>query len=473
MANSYGFTMKGPLVLEKVDSLPAWSSSDEGRIVYNNADKELYMGTNTQWEMKESSGYGATNNSFSDNDTLFPGTIYFIDTTSSTMMGILPASPSIGQTVTIVDDAGMFKGHPFYVNGNGNNIMGESSLTLNVRNTIVDLIFNGTEWKTNVGGTISAIGGGTSSTGGVGNVVHVTEDYTASDNDFIFVEADTGAVEVTLPNAGIADGTAVSVYDQRGSFGEEPCIINGNGNNIMGKSTMKIKSNYARIDFIWDKNDAEWKTVYSTGKPSDSINVMDVSSNYNADVSDFIMADTTAGSFTVTLPVSGYLTDKSKITIMDQVGTFGSYPLNVIPSNGTIDGDDLLVCDIPGLKVDFVWDEDNLKWNIDFGGSVLASSTGSAGGYGTWVEQTVDFNVDVNSKYIVDTTGGLVEATLPLSPSVGQGVVFIDGKSNFGTNNLSVNGNGEDIDGSPSNYIVDTDNTKLELVYYNNGWMVV
>jgi len=159
MANSYGLTMKGKLVIEKVSSLPAWSASDEGRLVYNTTDKELYMGSNIQWEMKESAGYGAANNSFSDNDTLTPGTIYFIDTSVESLTGILPLNPTAGQLVTVVDNTSNFQVNPFYISGNGKTIMGESSVTLDLKDSINDIIYNGTEWRLNYGGTQETTGG--------------------------------------------------------------------------------------------------------------------------------------------------------------------------------------------------------------------------------------------------------------------------------------------------------------------------
>jgi len=472
MSNSYGLAMKGAFVLEKVASLPVWSSSDEGRLVYNQADKELYMGTNTQWEKKESYGYGATDTSFSNSDPLIAGTIYFMDTTSGSLTGVLPESPSIGQVVTIVDNNGKFKLNPFYINGNGKNIMGSPTLALNVKDVHCKLIYNGTQWITDIGGTLSSIGGGSSSTGGVGNVVHITANYNANDNDFIFVEAETGAVSINLPNTGLADGSSVSVYDQKGAFLDEPCIVSGNGNDIMGRSTMKIKAKFSKVDFIWDTQDQEWKTVYSTGLMQNSINVIDISANYNAEVGDFLMVDTTAGPVTITLPVSGYLQDKSKISVMDQVGNFGVYTLSIVPGDGTIDGDSILVCDIPGLKVDLVWDKENSQWKPDFGGSVLASTNYPSTSYTSWTVKDSGFSVSVGNKYLVDTATAPVTATLPSAASNGQGVVFMDASNNFDTNNFTINGNGRDINGSSSNYVVSTEGEKVELVYYNGEWLV-
>ena len=470
MSNSYGLEMKGAFVLEKVASLPTWASDDEGRLVYNETDKELYMGTNTQWEMKESDGYGATDDSFSDNDPLVAGTCYFIDTTIDSLTGILPSSPTIGQVVTIVDDGGIFKSHPFHINGNGKDVGDGSTLTLDVNYGICKLIFNGTKWITDMGGNPSSIGGGNASTGGVGTVIHVTADYTADDNDFIFVEAETGPVVVTLPSTGLANGSAVSVYDQRGAFSEEPCVVSGNGNDIMGQTTLKLKTKYARVDFIWDTGDAEWKTSFATGLVNDSINVIDKSANYSADVGDFILADTTAAEFSVTLPTSGVLNNKAMVTVLDQTGQWGSNALTIIPSDGTIDGDSYLICDIAGLKVDLVWDVENSQWKVDFGGSVLAS-TSSGNDNMTWQVKTTTFSAVENRKYICDTSGGAFTCTLPPNPTNGQVVQFAEGWD-FATNNLTVARNGKSIEGLAEDMVVSTENQSFELIYYNNNWVI-
>ena len=467
MSNSYGFTMKGPLILEKLASLPTWTPNDEGRLIYNTSDKELYMGTSYQWERKESDGYSATDSSFSNNDPLIAGTIYFIDTTSSSLTGVLPESPSTGQVVTIVDNNGNFKTNPFYINGNGNNIMGSSTLTLNTKDVICKLIFNGSQWITDIGGTLSSIGGGTSSTGGVGNVVNISSNYTANDNDFIFANS-SYSIQITLPNTGLADGSAVSVYDQSGSFITYPCTVNGNGNNIMGKSTMKIKTNFAKVDFIWNTVDSEWKTVYSTAKLNNSINVVNVSSNYSAEVDDFIMADTTAGAFSITLPTSGYLIDKSKITVIDQTGFFGTNSLNIIPSDGTIDGSNMLVCDTDGLKVDLVWDKENSQWKVDLGGSNVAATSST---YENWIVKTESFFAVAKRKYIVDTTSSPITVTLPESADNGDGILFADG-GDFAVNSLTVARNNNTIEGLEEDMTVDTSNQSFELVFYNNNWIL-
>lgn len=73
---------------------------------------------------------------------------------------------------------------------------------------------------------------------------------------------------------------------------------------------------------------------------------------------------------------------------------------------------------------------------------------------------------------IVDTSGGVVTLTLPLSPSIGDEVTIIDGLGSFATNNLTVGRNGSNINGAGSNLTVSTNGSAFTLVYLNatRGW---
>lgn len=47
--DSYGFEGKGPVLIQKVLSLPSWTSEDEGRLIYDQSVDGLYYGTSTDW----------------------------------------------------------------------------------------------------------------------------------------------------------------------------------------------------------------------------------------------------------------------------------------------------------------------------------------------------------------------------------------------------------------------------------------
>jgi hypothetical protein len=46
---SYGLEMEGPLILERVSTLPEWQSSFESRLVYQLSDGYVYYATSTGW----------------------------------------------------------------------------------------------------------------------------------------------------------------------------------------------------------------------------------------------------------------------------------------------------------------------------------------------------------------------------------------------------------------------------------------
>ena len=73
---------------------------------------------------------------------------------------------------------------------------------------------------------------------------------------------------------------------------------------------------------------------------------------------------------------------------------------------------------------------------------------------------------------MVDTTGGVVTATLPGSPSAGDTIEFTNGAENFATNNLIIGRNGNNIDGSASDLTVSANPTggMLTLIYDGATW---
>lgn len=46
---SYGLDMRGPFTVERLQTLPQWESSFEGRLVYQLSDNYLYVATSSQW----------------------------------------------------------------------------------------------------------------------------------------------------------------------------------------------------------------------------------------------------------------------------------------------------------------------------------------------------------------------------------------------------------------------------------------
>jgi|APSaa5957512622_1039677.scaffolds.fasta_scaffold802061_1 hypothetical protein len=47
---NHGIEMIGPLLLEKVSTLPTWTAADESRFFYAEDEKKLYYGDDTEWQ---------------------------------------------------------------------------------------------------------------------------------------------------------------------------------------------------------------------------------------------------------------------------------------------------------------------------------------------------------------------------------------------------------------------------------------
>ena len=89
--------------------------------------------------------------------------------------------------------------------------------------------------------------------------------------------------------------------------------------------------------------------------------------------------------------------------------------------------------------------------------------------------KTGDFTAASGEGYFINTSGGVVTMTLPSSPSVGDIVAIKDYGSSFNDNNLTIDRNGSNLNGSAINTTRGTNNESLTLVYADatKGWMAV
>jgi hypothetical protein len=87
--------------------------------------------------------------------------------------------------------------------------------------------------------------------------------------------------------------------------------------------------------------------------------------------------------------------------------------------------------------------------------------------------KTAAFTAVSGNGYFVNTTSGTVTMTLPASPSAGDIVAINDYARTFATNNLTVDRNGSNIQGTASNATFSTDGQSTTFVYVDGtkGWI--
>jgi len=90
-----------------------------------------------------------------------------------------------------------------------------------------------------------------------------------------------------------------------------------------------------------------------------------------------------------------------------------------------------------------------------------------------WVIKTADFTAEAGKNYAVDTIAGVINCTLPLSPSIDDKISFLDLKQNFSTNALNLLRNGKLIMGNVDDVSIDQNNFNFSLVYTSEGWVII
>ena len=83
--------------------------------------------------------------------------------------------------------------------------------------------------------------------------------------------------------------------------------------------------------------------------------------NYTAAVNDLVRANTLAGAFSVTLPVSPI--DGAVVGIIDISNNFNTYNLTILPGAGaTVESDTSVILDVNHTYAEFVYSLSNTNW---------------------------------------------------------------------------------------------------------------
>ena len=96
------------------------------------------------------------------------------------------------------------------------------------------------------------------------------------------------------------------------------------------------------------------------------------------------------------------------------------------------------------------------------------------GGTSWQAVKTSDFTAVAGEGYFIDTSSGVVTATLPSSATIGNEVSIIDYAGTADTNNITIGRNGHNIQGAASDMTVSTERAAFTLVYVDStqGWLL-
>jgi len=114
-----------------------------------------------------------------------------------------------------------------------------------------------------------------------------------------------------------------------------------------------------------------------------------------------------------------------------------------------------------------------LIWN---GSNWAPGNTAAAGLNFDSTIQTSDFVAAINTGYFVNTATGVLDVTLPASPSVGDEVHVIDSSNSAATNNITIVRNGNPIASSSSDLTVAVNGAAFRLIWSGSstfGWVLM
>ena len=84
-----------------------------------------------------------------------------------------------------------------------------------------------------------------------------------------------------------------------------------------------------------------------------------------------------------------------------------------------------------------------------------------------------DYTNDKNNNFIfADTSANVITVTLQAEPTIGNKITIHDNTGSFSTNNLTVDGNGKNINGN-ANLVLNEDNSTTRLIYNGTEWRII
>src|SRR6476646_6523736 len=236
--------------------------------------------------------------------------------------------------------------------------------------------------------------------------------------------------------------------------------------------------------FLTVSLDSGGNLLTSAVQPHAGLNITAVkTSTYTAAAFDYVPVDTSSGNVTITLPTAP--ADETRITVkmVKQSGTN-----HVTVNAGGSDVFDV-AAGATSQQISSLFDSITFQYSAT--AHIWYTTQSSAAGlHAAGLEDITGVKIfDAGPRWgfqnyttgatltdgsapliYADTTLGGFTLTLPASPSNGSWFTFVDTKNMWGTNNLTIGRNGNNIDGAASNVVLNVSSGVRTFVWDGIGW---
>jgi collagen type VII alpha len=313
----------------------------------------------------------------------------------------------------------------------------------------------------------------------------ITGNHTAVNRQRLLLNSSSGSFTLTLP-AAPATGTYIQLTDGA-NLATNPVTVNRNGSTIESSANNLILDvPNATFEFIYDGT--TWQFTSTSGPRGDvgytgsvgfmgSAGLQDwivVNSTHTAVDKQRLIVDTSAGAFTLTLPITPAVGTYVQITDGANLLT---NPLTVARNGSTIEGiAQDFVMDVPNATFEFIYDGATWQVTSTVGPRGEAGYTGSVGFTGSvglldWAPITGNYTAVNRERLMLNSSGGPFTLTLPATPATGTYIQLTDG-ANLATNPVVIARNGSTIESSAADLSLDTPNATFEFIYDGATWQV-